>query len=604
MTMQAVPATRHLGKGRKVESALLDEDARRFQALAMLASGLALAPVGVQPLQAASAPQRPAGPFAAPATPLAPRAVLVAGRAGASTPSPAQLLLPALADLPAPDRALRHAAMAAHAAAHLLHSPARQPGSALKPLGMTVVSAIEDARVERLLLRQYPGVRGWFESQLAAEPDASDLTFDAFMVRLDRILLLPASHSGNHWVHKARELFERTVREHGLEDCAAFRAAASILANDLGQMRVRMDPQHCVVPSPYRDDNSHLWEHPESDPDSQDAIALQQTSARPPPAGQPQDNAPPADQGRTTPSEAFEIARFIYPEWDRKIERMKTDWCTVVEKWPAWQGLTPTPETRLPSATRVDAMLLPDARHLDRHHRLRRQWEGDDVDLNAAIEVQVDRRLKLRPDPRLFMRSGKGPRPTSMLVLLDISESVNARGPHGQSLLDIEKQAALLLAQSSAQGVDRLAIHAFSSNTRAEVNYYRLLDFGQPVTGATKAVMHALQGRFSTRMGAALRHAGSLLQGEPQGQRTMLVVTDGAPADVDVHDDRYLIEDARHAVQEATRAGIRVCCLAVASQADEYVRHIFGWRNFGIADDAQQLASRLTRMSARLAAGR
>lgn len=586
-------------------STLLDDDARVFQGLAMLASGLALTPVDVQPLQAAGAPQRSSSLFAtaSPTRPLAPRAVLVVGRAVKSTPSPAQLLLPALADLQPPDRSLRHAAMAAHAAAHLLYSPARQPSSALKPMGMTVVSAIEDARVERLLLRQYPGVRGWFESQLEAEPDPLNMTFDAFMMRLDRILMLPSSHSANHWVHKASELFERAVREHGLEDYAAFRATASVLANDLGQMRVRMDPQHYVAPTLYRDDNSHLWEHPASDADSQDAIALQQTGARPSPARQSQEKSTP-DQDTTTHGEAFEIARFTYPEWDRKIERMKTDWCTVIEKWPAWQGLDTVPGTRLRTPPRVDAMLLPNTRHLDRRHRLRRQWEGDDVDLNAAIEVQVDKRLNLRPDPRLFMRAGKGPRPTSMLVLLDISESVNDLGPHGQTLLDIEKEAALLLAQSSARGVARLAIHAFSSNTRAEVNYYRLLDFGQPITSATTAMMHAVQGRFSTRLGAALRHASSLLDGEPQGQRTMLVVTDGAPADVDVHDSRYLIEDARHAVQEAARADIRVCCLALASQTDEYVRHIFGWRNFGIADDVSQLALRLAQMSARLAAGR
>ena len=116
--------------------------------------------------------------------------------------------------------------------------------------------------------------------------------------------------------------------------------------------------------------------------------------------------------------------------------------------------------------------------------------------------------------------------------------------------------------------------------------------------------MQALQGRHSTRLGAALRHASSLLAAEPAGQRHLLVITDGAPADIDVHDDRYLIEDARHAVQQARAAGIRISCLAVDSQADGYVRHIFGGRNYGIADDARHLPRRLSQMGARLAAGR
>lgn len=590
--------------------AWIDDEAHGYERLAMLASGLALMRVHVQPLQTSSASAPAAGSGllgAAAAKPAAAERTIVLPRAPSGTNAhlneapTVQILVPALPDLDAAQRQRRHEAMVAHAAAHLQHSPARQPSQVLKPMGMTVVSAVEDARVERLLLRDYPGVRSWFSEQLAPEPEGSNLSFTAFMARLDRILLLTDSHSTNHWINKARELFERAAQTHGLEDYAAFRAASSILANDLGQMRVRMDPQHYAPPTLYRDDNSYLWEHPESEANADQALSVAQTGARPPPA---QAHTEPDTAPAPPSAQDYEIARFHYPEWDRKIERMKSDWCTVIEKLPGWQGLSQVVEARLPANTRVDSLTLPNARQLDRRYRLRRQWEGDDVDLNAAIEIQVDRRLNLRPDPRLFLRAGKGPRPTSMLVLLDISESVNDIGPGGQCLLDIEKQAALLLAQSSVRGTDRLAIHAFSSNSRAEVNYYRLLDFGQPHNGASAAMIQAVRGRYSTRMGAALRHAGGLLQGEPEGQRTLLVVTDGAPADVDVHDKQYLIEDARQAVQQANRAGVRVCCLAVDAKADSYVRHIFGWRNYGIAEEASQLVPRLTRMSARLAAGR
>lgn len=583
----------------------IDDDTRTFERLARLASGLALTRVQVHPLQAASPHQEAGGLLggAAARPASAQRAILLAADGGAAS-SAARLMLPPLLDLPEAERAHRHTAMVAHVAAHLLHSPARQPSQALKPMGMAVVSAIEDARVERLLLRDYPGIGPWFQAHIAPEPEAENLGFIAFMARLDRILLLADSHSGNHWVNKAQELFEGTVQKHGLEDYAAFRTIASILANDLGQMRVRMDPQHYAGPTLYRDDNSYLWEHPQSDDNQDEALQLPQTAAQRPPAhtGNAQDPAEPMPTPRA--AEEFEIARFHYPEWDCRSEHMKPDWCQVVEKLPAWQGLSEISSARLSSATRVDSPALPHPRMLDRRHRLRRQWEGDALDLNAAIEVQVDMRLKLRPDPRLFMRSGKGPRPSSMLVLLDISESVNDIGPQGQSLLALEKQAALLLAEASLRSAERLAIHAFSSNTRAEVNYYRLLDFGQVHSRATAAMVQALRGRFSTRMGAALRHASSLLRNEPEGQRSLLVVTDGAPHDIDVHDKRYLIEDARHAVQEAKRAGVRVCCLAVDAQADAYVRQIFGWRGYDIADDAVQLLPRLTRMGARLAAGR
>lgn len=486
-------------------------------------------------------------------------------------------------------------ATVAHAVAHLRHSVPARPARALKPMGIAVVSAIEDARVERLLCRDFPGVRPWFAESIAPVPDSSDLGFAALIARMDRLLLVPAWQDDNHWVNKARRLFDETATSAGLEDYDAFRAIASILANDLGQMRVRFDPQHYVVPAPYRDDNSYLWDFGEAANPPEEANALQPPGAR----------HSPADSGGPLPEAGIELemGRYSYPEWDRKLERLRPDWCTVIEKLPAWQGLAAMREQTAASNERLTSLALPRARQLDRTHRLRRQWEGDDVDLNAAIEVLVDRRLRLRPDPRLFMRPGKAPRPSSVLVLLDLSESANDPVHGGaRSLLDIEKQAALLLAGSNARGADRFAIHGFSSNTRAEVYYYRLLEFGRPLEAPSRAVIGAVRGRYSTRIGAALRHAASHLHAEPSGQRAILLVTDGAPSDIDVHDPYYLIEDARMAVAEARETGVRTACIAVDGAADAYVRRIFGWRNYCIADDARSLPARLARMSARLAA--
>ncbi|KXU36301.1 hypothetical protein AXE65_05285 [Ventosimonas gracilis] len=571
---------------------LLDEDSRHWQRLSLLATALARRTLEMLPLQRATSTASPLI-ARAPAT----RAVL------AALPNPSKhnalparrLLLPATTS-DTQSFALQRA-MLVHAAAHLRHSPAAQDSTRLKPMGLAIVSAIEDARVDLLICRDHPGVQPWLHSALAARPDDLDLTFSAFMARLDRILLLPNSQDGNHWVNKARELFEHAAQEHGLEDYDAFRALASLLANDLGQMRVRMDPQHYAVPSPYRDDNSYLWQHPESETTEESLVLPENSTAPPPPASEKQPNIEPQPD--------MELARYHYPEWDRHSQRLKADWCTLIDRLPAWQGvMTEAPANKPSPRQRLTLLRLPQVRQLDRRNRLRRQWEGDDLDLNAAVEVLVDRRLGLRPDPRLFMRPGKGPKPASLLILLDVSESVNDPAADGSRLLDMEKQAALLLVESRVQGVDRLAIHAFSSNTRAEVNYYRLLDFGQRWNPVAAAMLHALPGRYSTRMGAALRHASRLLQSEPEGQRTLLLITDGAPSDIDVHDSRYLIEDARQAVQQARLMDVRLTCLAVDGKADAWVQHIFGWRNFSIAEQSGQLPQRLTQMSARLASGR
>ena len=114
---------------------------------------------------------------------------------------------------------------------------------------------------------------------------------------------------------------------------------------------------------------------------------------------------------------------------------------------------------------------LKRSRRLSRRQRLRRQWEGDDIDLNAAIEAVIDQRLKLSPDLRLFLRAGYEERTSSILILFDLSESTNdCPGGGLHSILDVEKRAALLLANAVMQSGDRIAVHGFSSNTRAEVN--------------------------------------------------------------------------------------------------------------------------------------
>ena len=505
----------------------------------------------------------------------------------------------ALEDAAAPAGGLYRATVA-HAVAHFLYSPLQPPARVLKPMSQAGVSAVEDARVERLLARRYPGVSGWFFDHLAPVPEAGNFSFEALLARMDRALADPGYADDNHWVNKARRLFEETQTRHGLGDAQAFRAIASILANDLGQMRVRFDPQHHVVPAPYRDDHSILWQHDDNEQDEEQAIAAPRSA----PARAAPSTASATDGTQDVqPQAEVELSRTLHAEWHHRLALWRRDWCTVIEKRPA---LAPTPLDRARPALphSFSPVSLHRVRRLSRRQRLRRQWEGEDIDLNAAIEVLVDRRLDLQPEPRLFMRPGREAGTSRILVLLDLSESTNdPSGARGASLLDIEKQAAFLLAEATLHTQDRVAIHGFNSNTRAEVSYYRLLDWDDPLDGAARDRLASAPARHSTRLGAALRQATAHLQAQPGRHRGLLVVTDGAPSDVDVFEPDYLVEDARMAVQQAHRAGIRTFCLAVDAAADPYVRRIFGWRDHGIAADPSHLPVQLQRAYVRLAAG-
>ena len=506
--------------------------------------------------------------------------------------TPTHLMLPdSYTVLDGGDRFRLYCAAVAHAVAHLRFSAPGRDVAGLKPMGIAVVSSIEDARVEQLLIRECPGIGQWFLGAMAPPADPGDLTFAGLINRMERALADPAYADGNHWVHKARRLFEATRLEHGLEDYAAFRRIASILANDLGQMRVRFNPRQYSVSQPYRDDHDFLWNFgtpktPPADPMELDARAIQP-------------EAPPDASGESAPTEAaeLELGRYSYPEWDYRIECLRSDWCTVIEKRPAWRLQAP----RVSDASHaLPAIAHKLTRRLSRAHRLRRQWEGDDIDLNAAIEVLIDRRLDLAPDARFFMRPGKDRPKSSLLILLDLSESANDRVEHTmRSILDVEKEAAEILAASVDPHWERLAVHGFSSNTRAQVNYLRLLDFGAPPDDPVAvACLRSAQACLSTRMGAALRRATAHLQAETTLRKTIVVITDGAPSDIDVDDATYLIEDARVAVFEAARAGVQCYCVALDVHADDYVRQIFGWKHYRIVDKALSLPRHLLALRA------
>ena len=185
---------------------------------------------------------------------------------------------------------------------------------------------------------------------------------------------------------------------------------------------------------------------------------------------------------------------------------------------------------------------------------------------------------------------------------MDLSESTNDRVKGFTSILDVEKQAADLLAQSIDTDYDRLAIDGFHSDGREKVHYLRIKEFGEAYGDEQRALLMRQQGSLSTRMGAALRHAGARLRAEVAEKRILLLVTDGEPSDIDVKDRDYLVEDAQHAVHQLQRKGITVFCLTLDKEGGSYMKKIFGIRNYLIVDNALSLPAQLSRALTQIAA--
>ncbi len=522
------------------------------------------------------------------------RAAVLATPMAAPAPAPTIVLAPSGLMLPEDvllDPRL-HRAVVAHALAHLRHTPPAWPVGKNKAMTVAVLSLLEDARAERLLGAELPGLGRCLEEALFVDEAEPGLDFSSLALRLAQAIARPGHADGNYWVEKGREGFERIWQSggHRRED---YTALGQMLANDLGQMRVRMDPDQYHRPR-HRDDDSYLWDHPAM---AQDAtLALQASDAR-----QPAQASPAPAQWESPDSSALASKRFHYPEWHHRAGLLRENWCSLEDIGPESPPSSSHPSSpRTPTRRARRVLRLPHGHDLDRAHRLRRQWEGETLDINAAIDAAVARRGGSMPDPRLFITPGRRARQVSVLVLLDLSQSANDLGHDGLSLLEREREAAMMLATAAGAAGHRVAVHGFHSNTRHAVRYVRLLEFGQPLDAAAHARIERQEAAWSTRLGAALRHASGRLQMEPAARRAILVVTDGAPSDIDVHDPRHLVEDTRVAIAVARRLGIRCHCLAVDGHATDDVRRMFGARGFDIVADHAALPTRLAHAFGRL----
>ena len=493
----------------------------------------------------------------------------------------------------------------AHVLAHFHFTGAKFAVGSLKPVQVALVSLIEDARVEQLAIGRFPGLRRfWLPFHLA---DAGGVvTAPALMARLARALIDPDYFDAHAWVNKGRDLFlAERVR---WSDPAISRSIGGLLGNDFGQMRVQFNPRTYVVEPAYRDDNQGLWDFPSAGAAAgeavYDAVRFEQSETEAADREREGQGDGSANVARLVPEEAevgIPVAR--YPEWDYLISRDRNEWTTVSEYNPA-DGSAEKIDTifdRYPeTAYRIDALVQ--AAKVSRPTRMRRQREGDRLDLEATIGAAIDLRAGLTPSPNIYARLERRWRDLSVLLLIDASQSTNDIVKEaGRPVLELERDATSLLAHAMDGMGDPFAIHAFCSDTREDVHYYRLKDFDTRWDTLAKRRLAGVIGKYSTRMGAALRHAGHDLAACHSYRKLLLLVSDGEPSDVDIADRRYLVEDARRAVLSLRHQAIDLFCVGLDAGGDSYLTRIFGRSNVIQLDRIERLPEKLPLLYFRLA---
>ncbi|KOR28639.1 hypothetical protein TI05_16550 [Achromatium sp. WMS3] len=180
------------------------------------------------------------------------------------------------------------------------------------------------------------------------------------------------------------------------------------------------------------------------------------------------------------------------------------------------------------------------------------------------------------------------------------NEPINKDQADSPSILQLTREATGLLSWAIDAIGDKFAIHGFASDGRHDVRYYRFKRFRQSYNDTAKARLAGMTGQLSTRMGAALRHAGWHLSQQSAQKRLVLIITDGEPADIDERDPKYLRQDTKKAVEELATKGIYTYCLTLDPDADRYVSSIFGENRYSIVDHVQRLPERLPAVFAAL----
>lgn len=294
------------------------------------------------------------------------------------------------------------------------------------------------------------------------------------------------------------------------------------------------------------------------------------------------------------PPEAVDASRLdaerLYPEWNYRSASYMPAHCRALtcdasetgESWQPDQAM----RRRIRQVRRQFEALRP------RHELMRAQPDGQDLDLDALVRARCDLRAGSGTLDRVHLAMRPQGHDLAVTLLVDVSLSTDA-WVDGYRVLDVEKEALLVLAHGLAACGDHHSILTFTSRRRSWVRLETVKAFGEPMSAQVERRIGALKPGYYTRIGAAVRHAASELAAQPQRKKLLIVLTDGKPNDVDHYEGRFAVEDTRKAVQEARRLGMVVFGVTIDAAAQSYFPRLFGRGGYAIVGNIRRLPAAL-----------
>ena len=293
----------------------------------------------------------------------------------------------------------------------------------------------------------------------------------------------------------------------------------------------------------------------------------------------------------------------VYPEWDYRRGAYRLQGAVVRE-----QALEPGDGRWATAALRRHSALVSRVRRQfaalrPQRTRLRRQRDGTDLDMEAWVETWADRRAGVAQalsEDRLYVAERAARRSLAIGLLIDVSASTDSWVADTRRVIDVEKEALLVVAEALAWLGDPAAIYAFSGEGPGGVRVRVVKAFEERASVAVSRRIERLEPDGYTRVGAAVRHATARLAAQPAHRRLLLLLTDGRPNDVDQYEGRYGIEDTRQAVHEARCEGVLTYGLTVDRTAPAWLTTMFGPGRAALIRRPEQLPTALVEVLRRL----
>ncbi|BBY46518.1 nitric oxide reductase activation protein NorD [Mycolicibacterium celeriflavum] len=293
------------------------------------------------------------------------------------------------------------------------------------------------------------------------------------------------------------------------------------------------------------------------------------------------------DDGK--PGAALGVGGALYPEWDVFNDRYKPDWCRVID-FP----LTAAADVSDAGVAHDDVLRRRLARVGLGPKVLRGRADGDDLDIEALIDLFVDLQSGFSAPEHVYLERRKLARNLGVLILIDASGSAVDADPDGLAVHDHQRRAAATLAVTLEELGDRVAVYAFRSQGRHAVHLPAIKTFDQNFNAVGRARLNQLEPASYTRLGAGIRGAGEVLKNEAgTPNRLLLVLSDGFPYD-DGYEGRYAEADAHKALEELRTDGVACLCLSLGTSTEtDVLERVFGSASFASASTLAELSPQM-----------